>query len=85
MTGCVDSDGNYIRIDESPSGTQSTGVTAQGGVTAGPNGLSTEDTTKTGTPSLADETVVPSVKSTIPFPAAPVKLPELETRLSWRA
>ena len=40
LNECVDSEGNYIRITEDPSGNTKSGVTAQDGVTRGPEGSS---------------------------------------------
>ncbi len=39
LTECVDSEGNYVRIKETPSGNTKSGVTAQSGITTGPEGV----------------------------------------------
>jgi len=53
------SDGNYVRINETPSGNTKTGLTAQGGVTGGPDGIS-ESVGAQGKPSaLAKEIATP--------------------------
>lgn len=38
LSECVDSEGNFVRIKESPTGDAKSGVTAQGGFTTTPNG-----------------------------------------------
>ena len=43
LSECVDSDGNYIRIENNPSDGTKSGVTAQGGITATPEKLSSID------------------------------------------
>ncbi len=67
MSEAVDSDGNYVRINETPSDNTKTGVTAQGGITGGPDGLSTVGNND-GSPTLVGRTVNPTDIQSIPQP-----------------
>lgn len=80
MSEAVDSDGNYIRISESPSDSTKTGVTAQGGVTGGPDGLSSGIDADSAS-ALADIAETSPDKQKISQPAQSVK-PE-ETSALW--
>lgn len=71
LSEVVDSEGNYIRIEEAPSGDTKSGVTVQDGVTTTPEGASSIDSTipqsaesvNRGTPDPADVDLVARILS----------------------
>ncbi len=65
MVECVDSNGNYVRINETPSGNTKTGLTAQGGITGGPDGASESIGTSDNPNALANDDVMPSDSANI--------------------